>query len=199
MAAPEVQIINEGGEIVVSGSIGAPGATADYVLTADGEGGTSFAPGGGSQPGGPVLSGDGSPQGVTAAAGIGQQYVDTTNGALYIALVTGYSGWVAVGGHTFFAEEIAGFGAEGAVALMQDDSGSVVQIDSGNVSVVVNALGNTVELDGYQGIGIEISDNGEVTTVGFFGASPVAQPAGSGITTVAELVSALQSLGLLGS
>ena len=46
----EAQFRDESGEVRLEGTIGAPGATASNVLTADGAGGSSWAPAGGSSP-----------------------------------------------------------------------------------------------------------------------------------------------------
>lgn len=50
------------------------------------------------QPGLSGLSGDGSPTGVVTPDGIGQLYVDTTNGGLYIATTLANDDWIIVGG-----------------------------------------------------------------------------------------------------
>jgi hypothetical protein len=90
---------DESGEVRLDGTIGAPGATAANVLTADGTGGTSWSPAGGAS----ALfmpPHAGSPDGVVVPTAIGYLIIDSTNGALWQAIGATNADWVQVGGYT---------------------------------------------------------------------------------------------------
>lgn len=57
MSSTEATFIDGNGQVRLEGSIGAPNASAADVLTADGAGGTSFQPSGGSVPGASIVRG----------------------------------------------------------------------------------------------------------------------------------------------
>jgi hypothetical protein len=65
----------------------------------DGSAWNAIAGGGGGGGTWPTYSGSGSPVGVQSAAAIGDTYVDTTNGAVWVASATGSDGWLSVGGY----------------------------------------------------------------------------------------------------
>ena len=195
MAAAEVQIINEGGEIVVSGSIGAPGATADYVLTADGEGGTSWEAGGGSSP--YTYTGSGNPLGVQDAAEIGDTYLDESNGGAWFANATGTEGWVITAGSE--GESLsAGVISVPGTAAIQDGNGGSVSAQNGGATAQAGILGASVNINSAIGPAIVATDNGEDTELGFFGQAAVVRPVLTSLSTTAEIVAALQALGLSG-
>lgn len=62
----------------------------------------------GNQPGGSIPSGAGTPAGAVTPSGIGALYVDTTNGALYIASGVTSADWVGVGGVVASLGEVPG-------------------------------------------------------------------------------------------
>ncbi len=127
-----------------------------------------------------IQTGAGSPLGSVTPTSIGYLYIDTTNGGAWIAEGATNTDWISVGGATNPA-----------------DLGISSSVASG-VSVRATAVGTSVSLSGSQGNPtVQIGDDGAFSdTLGFFGASPVPQPVLTALSTPADIVAALQSLGL---
>ena len=168
-------------------------ATPGEVLTADNPASTaSFQAGGG-----PVQTGDGTPAGTVTPVSIGAIYLDTTNGGAYVATTADDTGWFAIGGATISAPGVTELGS--GTALIIDSTGAGVTTGSGSVAVSASGSSNAVTVTTPAGTGVEVSDDGAGhTTLGFFQKSPVVQPTLTALSTAAEIVSALQSLGLSG-
>jgi hypothetical protein len=179
------------------------------VLTADGEGGTSWEAGGGSSP--YTYTGNGSPQGVQAAAAIGNTYLDSTNGASYLATATGTDGWVLVAGIGQGTD--SGVFSNVGVAELQDGNGGSFLV-GGDAAMQPAATGETASVNNYQGeAGVTVSDDGSGNvTLSFYRlATPVVQaaavtpPSGGAVvdsesrTAIDALITALTNLGLLAS
>ena len=194
MPGSPIDILNENGDLFLQGSLAAPAASTGQVLTVQADKSIA-AESGGSLPV-PVTSGDGSPLGVLAATAIGELYVDTTNGALYQAEATDDTSWALIGG--FGRTTDAGVLSSAAGATLQDGSGTVIIVGEGNAAMAAGATGNTIELVSNIGTTVEVTDNNTDSMLGFYGATPVVQPTLTAISTAAEIVAALQALGLSG-
>jgi hypothetical protein len=151
---------------------------------------------GGNQPGGSSQSGNGSPLGVVVPAHVGAQYTDTTNGALYVATGATNADWVLAAGQGQFSDP--GVKSYPGHALLQAGAGSNVNVVGANVAVALGNTGNTFTVDTFVGDAIEATDDGTNAKLGFFGQAPAVQPALTALSTAADIVAALQALGLSG-
>jgi hypothetical protein len=190
----QLTIVNQGGEVVLNGEIYDVGATEGDVLTVQADGSVAAASGGGG--GGYTYEGDGSPLGVQAAAAIGDTYLDSTNGASYFATETGSGGWVLVAGAGQGTD--TGIYSSPGVAQLQDGSGGVVNVSNGGAFMQAGADGLSALLRNYQlNNGVEVSNVGDNTAVGFFGATPVVQAAAP--VLLSDVITILTNLGLCAS
>jgi hypothetical protein len=155
-------------------------------------------PGSGGGAGGtwPTYSGNGSPQNVVAAAAPGDTYADTTNGAIFLAYEANNSHWVCIGGNLQVVE--AGVSSTITVCAINDAAGGNVSVANGSVAANPGASGDTVSLMSSKGAGVVVTDSGAVTELGFYGQAPAVQPILTALATAADIVAALQALGLSG-
>lgn len=175
------------------------GGTAGQVLTVNEDGLTAdFADVGGG--GFAIQTGSGVPAGsVVPANGIGTIYVDTENGGAYVATTADDTGWFALGGATDDSPGISTGFETHQVNIGQDSGGGSIELTGSGATVGSGNAGTQLQLLGHAGNGVEISDNGSgATTLGFYGATPVVQPTLTALSTAAEIVAALQALGLSG-
>lgn len=135
-------------QIRITGPIVDPGATAGDVLTVNTD--KSISAKGGSLPV-TALSGSGSPVGVAAATAIGQLYIDTGAGALWIAANTGTDHWQSVGGlQEASAANGISLSADSPIYEVVDSNGASAfyiddPTDSGTTDAVTRTAGNTLD------------------------------------------------------
>lgn len=125
----------------------------------------------------PFLSGSGSPVGSAAATSIGQLYIDTTNGALWIAGATGSADWFSVGG---FIPSSLGTG----VQLDADASSywEVKDLAAGRVGLIVTSADAGGTTNPSVGTANNTLDDGNTGAATFQGAMEIDLTAGQSLT-----------------
>lgn len=114
-----------------------------------------------------ALTGDATPIGAVTPANPGVLYLDTTGGTAYLSIGVTSADWVQLGG-------------------VQTDVATGAASDKASAALI-----------GPAGNGVLVEKVGAATALGFFGTSPVNQPAAP--VLLSDVIAGLQDLGLFAS